>query len=74
MPNDHPLFAKPAALVIAHPGHELRLHGWLQHARPWVSVLTDGSGHADHSRLDSTTTLLHDVGARLAEVVPVHGL
>lgn len=61
-------FTKPAALIVAHPGHELRLHGWLQRTRPWVGVLTDGSGHADRSRLDSTTALLHNVGARPLEI------
>jgi hypothetical protein len=68
MSNDNPLLAKSAALVIAHPGHELRLHGWLQQARPWVGVLTDGSGHSDRSRLRMTTSLLHDGGAHPTEV------
>jgi hypothetical protein len=68
VPNDHPLLVKRAALVIAHPGHELRVHGWLQQARPWVGVLTDGSGHSGHSRLDSTTALLYDAGAHPTEV------
>lgn len=31
------------ALTIAHPGHELRLHGFLEQARPFVFILTDGS-------------------------------
>lgn len=31
------------ALSIAHPGHELRLHGFLEQAKPWVFILTDGS-------------------------------
>lgn len=31
------------ALCIAHPGHELRLHGFLEQARPFVWILTDGS-------------------------------
>ena len=68
MPNDHPLLAKQAALVIAHPGHELRLHGWVQRARPWVGVLTNGSGHSDRSRLSTTTALLDNVGAHPTEV------
>ena len=34
-----------AVLVVAHPGHELRVHGWLELARPTVCILTDGSGH-----------------------------
>ena len=52
-----------ALLVIAHPGHELRVHGWLELARPVVCVLTDGSGHSAGSRLPSTTALLRHAGA-----------
>ncbi|HEV7671338.1 MAG TPA: hypothetical protein VGS22_22700 [Thermoanaerobaculia bacterium] len=51
-----------AALVVAHPGHELRVHGWLERARPIVFVLTDGSGRGA-SRLESTTRLLAAAGA-----------
>ncbi|MEO8435761.1 MAG: hypothetical protein ABI596_12755 [Pyrinomonadaceae bacterium] len=52
-----------AALVIAHPGHELRIYQWLRLARPSVFVLTDGSGHAGNSRLDSTSKILEDLQA-----------
>jgi hypothetical protein len=52
-----------AALVIAHPGHELRIHHWLERAKPRVFVLTDGSGHTDRSRLSQTAALLEAVGA-----------
>ncbi|MEA2692985.1 MAG: hypothetical protein QOJ16_2372 [Acidobacteriota bacterium] len=52
-----------SALVVAHPGHELRVHGWLERARPTVFVLTDGSGHGRGSRLASTERLLHTAGA-----------
>lgn len=52
-----------SALVIAHPGHELRIHGWLETARPIVFVFTDGSGRSEHSRLHSTTGILKAVGA-----------
>jgi hypothetical protein len=51
------------ALVVAHPSHELRVHGWLQVARPRVFILTDGSGRGGQSRLASTTKVLDDVGA-----------
>jgi len=51
------------ALVVAHPGHELRLHGWLERARPSVLVLTDGSGAGGQSRLPSTSRLLAAAGA-----------
>jgi hypothetical protein len=53
-----------AALLMAHPGHELRVHGWLELARPYVCVLTDGSGGSGRSRLARTTTLLQSAGAR----------
>ena len=53
----------PSALIIAHPGHELRLHGWVARVKPAVFVLTDGSGHTGKSRLDSTTATLNEVGA-----------
>jgi hypothetical protein len=52
-----------ALLVVAHPGHELRVHGWLELARPVVCVLTDGSGHAAGSRLPSTTAVVRHAGA-----------
>ena len=51
------------ALVIGHPGHELRVHHWLERVRPVTFVLTDGSGHTDHSRLGSTTQVIERAGA-----------
>jgi len=60
----------PSALVIAHPGHGLRVHGWLEAARPIVFVLTDGSGHTGRSRLESTSALLKRAGGRPG---PVYG-
>jgi hypothetical protein len=51
-----------AALVVAHPSHELRVHGWMQRARPRVFVLTDGSGRAAKPRLRSTTKVLANLG------------
>lgn len=52
------------ALIVAHPGHEMRLHHWLASARPLVCILTDGSGRSGLSRLDSTTSYLREIGAR----------
>jgi hypothetical protein len=57
------LAGRRALLVVAHPGHELRVHGWLEVVRPPVWVLTDGSGHGDRGRLASTATLLAAAGA-----------
>lgn len=52
------------ALLVAHPGHEIHVHGWLEKTRPVVYVLTDGSGRSGHARLASTTQLLARAGAR----------
>ena len=54
-----------AALFIAHPGHELLVHGWVELAKPLVFVLTDGSGRTNQSRLKSTTEILNQTGAKL---------
>lgn len=59
-----------AALVIAHPGHELRVHAWLGLAKPAVSVLTQGCGRSGRSRLASTTRVLAETGATIG---PVYG-
>lgn len=65
--REHP---SRAALIVAHPGHELRVHGWLEAALPRVCVLTDGAGRSGHSRLDSTTRVLEAAGAAPG---PVYG-
>lgn len=56
--------SKKSALVIAHPGHELRVLRWLELARPTVFVLTDGSGRSGTSRLESTITILETAQAQ----------
>jgi hypothetical protein len=56
------------ALVIAHPGHELRVHGWLETARPVSFVLTKGDGPAGASRLPSTTQVLQAAGATAGSI------
>jgi hypothetical protein len=53
-----------AALVVAHPSHELRLHGWLEQAKPYVCVLTDGGGRSGEPRLNRTTEVLSRAGAK----------
>jgi hypothetical protein len=53
-----------AALIVAHPSHELRVHGWLEQTRPYVCVLTDGGGRFGEPRLQRTSEVLDRVGAR----------
>ena len=52
-----------ASLVIAHPGHELRIYGWLERVRPTVFILTDGSGRTGRSRIRATSQILQQAGA-----------
>lgn len=59
-----PSYPARAALVVAHPSHELRIHGWLEKAQPYVCVLTDGGGRSGESRLDRTTEVLSKAAAR----------
>ncbi|HUE39393.1 MAG TPA: hypothetical protein VMR29_07805 [Candidatus Binatia bacterium] len=44
-----------AARVVAHPGHELRVHHWMERVRPVVCVLTNGSGASGCSRIRYVT-------------------
>jgi len=55
---------QPARLLVAHPGHELLLHGWIDQVKPIVHVLTDGSGHSGAGRLEMTADFLRSCGAR----------
>ena len=63
---------KQVALVVAHPGHELRIFHWFQKYRPTMYVLTDGSGRDGVSRLHATTRLVERVGARAGNVFGPH--
>jgi hypothetical protein len=56
------------AVVIGHPGHELRVHGWLELTNPLVFVVTDGSGRSNQSRLASTTKILNQTGANCGSI------
>jgi hypothetical protein len=60
--------APAAVLVVAHPGHELRIHGWLERTRPRVHVLSDGSGRTGRSRLHGTESLLARAGCERGRI------
>ena len=55
-------------LLIGHPGHELRLYGWIAQARPLVCILTDGSGSDGVPRIDATLAILHELGAAVGPI------
>ena len=56
------------ALIVGHPGHELRVFGWATQNRPMVHVLTDGSGVSGLSRVVSTERLIATLGCEPGEV------
>lgn len=58
-------------VFLGHPGHELRIHGWLRGVGAEVWVLTDGAGPEGKPRVELSRALLASVGARPGEVFGV---
>ena len=57
--------SEPATgLLLSHPGHELRVFGFVEQARPLVWVVTDGSGRAAAARTGVSAALIGSVGAK----------
>ena len=56
------------ALIVAHPGHELMILGWVEQTRPRVSILTDGSGRSGASRIGSSEKVLRAAKAEAGGV------
>ena len=69
---DSSLAGERAALIVGHPGHELRVLGWMRGCQPAVAVLTDGSGHGQNGRIELTTDLLDAAGCRRSSLYGVH--
>jgi hypothetical protein len=57
-----------AVLIVAHPGHELLLHHWLECVQPIVCTLTDGSGSQAHDRAHRSKKIIQKAGARVGPV------
>ncbi len=56
-------FDPPTALIVAHPGHELLLHHFMEQVRPIVFVLTDGSGSHGQDRTGFSRDVIQRAGA-----------
>jgi len=54
------------ALVVGHPGHELRIFQTVERLKPVAYVLTDGSGGTGQPRTESTCRALASIGVSLA--------
>src|SRR5262249_24293626 len=57
-----------ALLIVAHPGHELLLHPWLERSRPIVCALTDGSGGCAQDRSGRSRRIIVRTGAEVGPV------
>jgi hypothetical protein len=57
-----------SAMIVAHPGHELLLHHWLEIDRPIVFALTDGSGGHGEDRRPMSLRIIQSAGASVGSV------
>jgi hypothetical protein len=60
--------AAGAVLIVAHPGHELLLHRWMEINRPTVFVLTDGSGSRGRPRTATSREIVTNTSSRCGAV------
>lgn len=64
---------KKSALIIGHPGHELRAFKFIIDFKPDVFIITDGSGSSNVSRINNSIKIIESLGARyikLFEPIP----
>lgn len=52
------------SLVIAHPGHELRLFGWVATEKPTIHILASGARNGANGRVDASANVVAALGAR----------
>lgn len=57
-----------SALVVAHPGHELLVHRWLEQAKPLVFVLTAGLTRSGTAAVATTAKIVERAGARVSSL------
>lgn len=49
-------------LLVGHPGHELRVLGWVNQTKPNVVVLTHGDGALNQPRIADSRRILNELG------------
>lgn len=57
------------ALIIGHPGHELRIYRFLELYQPRIYVLTDGSGPTHNSRISSTEKIVASTQSEASSIM-----
>jgi hypothetical protein len=53
---------------MAHPGHELLLHHWMERQRPTVFALSDGSGSTGMPRVERSKRVIEASGANVGSI------
>jgi hypothetical protein len=67
--NNCMMISTSSAFFSAHPGHELRIHGWLSQQKPLCFVLTTGArSGTDSARLVATSDLIESMSGRRASI------
>ncbi len=64
MPGGEPA----AALLVSHPGHEVRIFGFVERLRPLALIVTDGSGRAAAPRTATSAQALALLGAKRSPI------
>lgn len=60
------------ALSIAHPGHELRLHGFLEKVKPFVFIMCDNTPEGEkNSKMFASAGLIKDTTGRFTNIKSV---
>ena len=67
--QDMELENRNIAVIIGHPGHELRIYRFIEIYKPRVYVITDGSGSTGISRINKTKEILNNCGAGISPVM-----
>ena len=63
------LQGKKTALIIGHPGHELRIFGMVELYKPRAYIITDGSGNSGQSRVYNSVKILEQSGATMSPFI-----
>ncbi len=66
--QDSTIAGNKTLLFVAHPGHELLLHGWIRRVKPLVCVITDGGGFETRSRIASTVEWLRSMDIQAGSI------
>ena len=59
---------KKSAVIIGHPGHELRAFKFIKDFKPDIFIITDGSGSYNNSRIHNSIKIIDSLGAKFIKL------